>query len=416
MQRAARWPILVLGALALAACSPIDLLNATSPVSRTRAATDIPYASGERRQLDVYRPASTTDGPSPVIVFFYGGRWSGGQRGDYAFVGATLAEHGMAVVIPDYRVYPEVRFPAFVEDGARAVRWTRDNIARYGGDPDRIHVMGHSAGAHIAAMLALDRHYLDGRVDLAGMIGLAGPYDFLPLEAEDLRDMFGPPERFPASQPIEHARGDAPPMLLLHGLDDDTVWPKNSRNLAAAIRARGGRAETRFYQDISHAEIVGALSDVGDFLAPVRADVLAFIEQPVRGPQAAAVQSPWMLHAGSLATSPVTPGCKAGAPTTTWTGRDAPIERNRYSIGTCRVIGCCAMSSGNGGNGLARASISRAASSRMAWPEPPVTRVSVRRPSGWIVNATRTTPSIRRTRARRGYSLLRASSIWTRAR
>jgi len=214
------------------------------------------------------------------VVFFCGGRWSGGQRSDYAFVGAALAERGIVVVIPDYRIYPDVRFPAFVEDGARAVRWTGDHIARYGGDPGRIHVMGHSAGAHIAAMLALDRDYLDGRVDLAGMIGLAGPYDFLPLEAADLRDMFGPPERFPASQPIEFARGDAPPMLLLHGLDDDTVWPRNSRNLAAAIHARGGRVGTHFYDDINHAEIVGALSDIGDFLAPVRADVLAFIEKP----------------------------------------------------------------------------------------------------------------------------------------
>lgn len=273
----ARWLGFVLGALALAACSPIDLLNATSPVARTRVGVDIPYAAGERRQLDVYRPGASSDRAAPVVVYFYGGRWSGGQRGDYAFVGAALAERGIVVVIPDYRVYPQVRFPAFVEDGARAVRWTRDNIARYGGDPDRIHVMGHSAGAHIAAMLTLERDFLGDDVPLAGMIGLAGPYDFLPLESADLRDMFGPPERFPASQPIEYARGDAPPMLLLHGLDDDTVWPKNSRNLAAAIRAHGGRVDTRFYEDVSHAEIVAALSDLGDFLAPVRSDVVEFV-------------------------------------------------------------------------------------------------------------------------------------------
>jgi acetyl esterase/lipase len=283
MHRTARWPSLLLGVLALAACSPIDLLNATSPAARTRVAEDIPYASGERRTLDVYRPRSSPAAAAPVVVFFYGGRWSGGHRSDYAFVGAALAERGIVVVIPDYRVYPRVRFPAFVEDGARAVRWTRDHIAQYGGDPGRIYVMGHSAGAHIAAMLALDRNYLDGRVDLAGMIGLAGPYDFLPLEAEDLRDMFGPPERFPASQPIEYARGDAPPMLLLHGLDDDTVWPKNSRNLAAAVRAHGGRVDTRFYADINHAEIVGALSGLADFLAPVRNDVVDFVTRPLPG-------------------------------------------------------------------------------------------------------------------------------------
>lgn len=280
---ARRW-LVGLGALLLGGCSPIDLLNATSPVAETRVATDIPYAAGDRRRLDVYRPAAAETARAPVVVFFYGGRWSGGERGDYAFVGAALAEQGIVVVIPDYRVYPQVRFPAFVQDGARAVRWTREQISRYGGDPERIHVMGHSAGAHIAALLNLDPDYLGNDAPLAGMIGLAGPYDFLPLEADDLRDMFGPPARFPASQPIEYARGDAPPMLLLHGLDDDTVWPSNSRNLAAAIERRGGRVETRFYDDIGHAEIVGALSGLADFLAPVRAQVVAFIHngQPER--------------------------------------------------------------------------------------------------------------------------------------
>ncbi|MDX1609274.1 MAG: alpha/beta hydrolase [Halofilum sp. (in: g-proteobacteria)] len=266
------------GLLALAGCSAVDLLNVAAPVADTRTADEIAYGAGERRRLDVYGPPADAARPAPVVVFFYGGRWSRGERADYAFVGATLAAHGLVVVIPDYRLYPEVRFPAFVEDGAAAVRWTRDHIARFGGDPGRIYLMGHSAGAHIAVLLALDRRYLAGAAP-AGAIGLAGPYDFLPLEAADLRDLFGPPERFPRSQPIEYARGDAPPLLLLHGLDDDTVWPRNSRNLAAAVRARGGRAETRFYEDLGHAGIVGALSGPLDFLAPVRADVLAFIER-----------------------------------------------------------------------------------------------------------------------------------------
>lgn len=276
-------------ALALAGCSAVDLLNVAAPVADTRAAREIAYGEGERRRLDVYRPAADAARPAPVVVFFYGGRWSRGERADYAFVGATLAAHGLVVVIPDYRLYPEVRFPAFVEDGAAAVRWTREHVVRFGGDPGRIYLMGHSAGAHIAALLALDRQYLDGTRPPAGVIGLAGPYDFLPLEAPDLRDLFGPPERFPRSQPIEYARGDAPPMLLLHGLDDDTVWPRNSRNLAAAVRARGGRVETRFYEDLGHAAIVGALSGPLDFLAPVRADVLAFIgREPAPAARAAA--------------------------------------------------------------------------------------------------------------------------------
>jgi len=274
-----------LAALLIAGCSATDLLNATSPVARTRVAEGIAYASGERRRLDVYRPPAGGEGPAPVVVFFYGGRWSGGERADYAFVGAALAERGVVVVIPDYRVYPEVRFPAFVEDGAAAVIWTREHIHSLGGDPDAIHLMGHSAGAHIAALLALDRRYLGAEPAPTGMIGLAGPYDFLPLESGDLQTIFGPPERYPESQPIEHARGDAPPMLLLHGLDDDTVWPRNTRNLADAIRDRGGRVETHYHEGIDHAEIVGALSGLADFLAPVRDQVLEFVEG-TRAPRA----------------------------------------------------------------------------------------------------------------------------------
>ncbi len=291
LTRAGRRLLPALCALALPACSAVDLLNLAAPVAETRVARDLPYAGGERRRLDVYAPAGAAGGPAPVVVFFYGGRWSEGDRADYAFVGATLAEHGVVTVIPDYRLYPGVRFPAFVEDGAAAVRWTRDRIARFGGDPARIHLMGHSAGAHIAAMLALDRRFLEGmEPGIAGMIGLAGPYDFLPLEAGDLRDMFGPPERFEASQPIHYARGDAPPMLLLHGLDDTTVLPSNTRNLAAALRARGGRAETRLYPDVGHAEILGAVSGPLDFLAPVRADLLAFVAEAAPGGAADASQ------------------------------------------------------------------------------------------------------------------------------
>jgi len=277
--RSARASLLAACLLAVSGCSPVDLLNLAAPVKETRVARDLAYGDGERRRLDVYAPTAGV-AKAPVVVFFYGGRWRDGERADYAFVGATLADHGVVAVVPDYRLYPEVRFPAFVRDGAAAVRWTRANIARFGGDPAKIYLMGHSAGAHIATLLALDRRFLGGPArdgDIAGVIGLAGPYDFLPLQSEELRAIFGPPERFPRSQPIRYARGDAPPVLLLHGLDDTTVLPSNTRNLAAAIRAEGGSARTRLYPHISHAELLGAFSGPLEFLAPVRADVLAFI-------------------------------------------------------------------------------------------------------------------------------------------
>lgn len=281
------WPgtigaLAVVATLTLTGCSVLDVLNTAAPVSSTLAESGIAYGPRERQRLDVYRPAGTADGNAPVVVFFYGGRWSDGDRADYAFVGAALAEEGMVVVIPDYRLYPQVRFPAFVEDGARAVEWTHGNMERFGGDPESIYLLGHSAGAHIASLLALDPRYLDDGVQPAGMIGLAGPYDFLPLEAADLRTIFGPPERFSESQPIEYARGDAPPLYLLHGLEDETVRPGNSRNLAQAIRERGGRVETRFYESTGHAEIIGAIAGVTDFLAPVRADIVDFVHGRTR--------------------------------------------------------------------------------------------------------------------------------------
>jgi acetyl esterase/lipase len=175
-----------------------------------------------------------------------------------------------------------VRFPAFVEDAARAVRWAQLHAGRYGGDPERLFVMGHSSGAHLAALLALQPDYLKAaggdRAKLRGMIGLAGPYDFLPLTAPDLREMFGPPERFELSQPITFADGDNPPLLLLHGEDDENVGVHNTRNLASAVARAGGPVEAVIYPEMSHSWIVATLA------APLRArsDVLDRVADFVR--------------------------------------------------------------------------------------------------------------------------------------
>ena len=124
--------------------------------------------------------------------------------------------------------------------------------------------MGHSAGAYNAAMLATDESYLSAvggsRIWLSGMIGLAGPYDFLPVTDPDLKDMFGPPERYADTQPINHVDGRNPPLLLLHGENDESVWPKNTRNFAAKVRAAGGWVETVIYPKMSHGWIVATLS------------------------------------------------------------------------------------------------------------------------------------------------------------
>lgn len=232
--------------------------------------------------LDVYQPQRPRAG-APVVVFFYGGSWRNGERGWNAFVGRALARSGVLAVIPDYRKVPGVRFPAFVEDGARAVAWAHAHAAGYGGDPGRVHLMGHSAGAHIAALLGSDGDYLAALGlapdDLASVIGLAGPYDFLPIASRRLAEVFGPVDDHPASQPVNFVDGDEPPFLLLQGLDDSVVIPRNARRMAARLDAQGIGVELREYPDVGHPGILLALARPGRSSTPVLADVLAHLDR-----------------------------------------------------------------------------------------------------------------------------------------
>lgn len=269
-----------LAVCALAGCTGPQLLNAFTPSGGYRHAQGLAYDPARRLALDIYTPVGARR--EPVVVFFHGGRWTTGRAADFHFVGQALAAQGFVAVLPEVRHYPRARFPEFVEDAARAVRWTETQVARYGGDPDRLFVMGHSSGAHLAAMLALDARFLAAaggdRAKLKGMIGLAGPYDFLPLTDADLRDMFGPPERYELSQPVAFADGDNPPLLLLHGEDDTTVRARNTRSLAAAVQRAGGRVESHVYPEMSHGWIVATLA------APLRgrSDVLERVAGFVR--------------------------------------------------------------------------------------------------------------------------------------
>ncbi|TXH03841.1 MAG: alpha/beta hydrolase [Nevskiaceae bacterium] len=280
----------------LAGCSGLGVLNTLTTDDGYAVASNIPYDNDTGQSLDLYNIRGSRN--LPVVIFLYGGRWSQGSKDDFKFVGQALTSQGFITVIPDYRKYPQARFPTFVQDAAKAVKWTRDNIARYGGDPNRIFVMGHSAGAHIAAMLALNGDYLKAvggsRSWLKGMIGLAGPYDFLPLTAPDLRDLFGPPDRYEQSQPILFVDGKNPPLLLLHAEDDQTVLVKNTRNLARAVAAAGGPVETLIYPKVgcpafnSHSCILATIA------APLRrqSDVLAGITDFIRRRSGLAPQRP----------------------------------------------------------------------------------------------------------------------------
>ncbi len=276
----------LVAAALLGGCASQQVLNSLSSDDGFQLTENVPYDAATGLTLDVYRPAGP--GPAPVVVFFYGGRWSSGDKSEYKFVGQALASRGFVAVVPNLREYPAVRFPEFVNDGARAVRWARDNIANYGGNPQTLFIMGHSSGAHVSAMLALNGEYLKKagmqRLELKGMIGLAGPYDFLPITAPDLRDIFGPPEKFQYSQPIFFVDGKNPPLLLAHGRNDDVIFADNTLNLARAVSKAGGAVETVMYDNLSHSMIIGSLASYLRGRADVLDQIEDFIKRTISAP------------------------------------------------------------------------------------------------------------------------------------
>ncbi len=271
--------LLALAIVLLAACTPRFAAERWVLGDRTARTGELAYGADERQQLDVYRPYPTA-GRAPVVVFLYGGRWKYGSKDDYLLIGNAFARRGWITVIPNYRLHPQVLFPAWVEDGARAVRWTLENIARFGGDTSRIIVVGHSAGAHTVALLALDDRYLRtagvGRGTVKGFVSIAGPVDTT-WTAPDVQRLMGPPAGWPASYPWTHVATRQPPLLLMHGDADDVVTVGNSRRLVARITERGGCAPLRIYRGVGHVDIAIALGLPALVQAPVLDDLAWFV-------------------------------------------------------------------------------------------------------------------------------------------
>lgn len=271
-------------------CSPLSAINAFVPEDGHERAVDIAYGPEARQRLDVYKP-DNANGDKPVVVFLYGGSWKRGKRENYRFAGQAFASRGYVTVVPDYRTYPDVRFPAFVEDAAAAVAWVRKNITRYGGDPDRIVLAGHSAGAHIAALLAYDHHYLKAAgvpmASIAGLVGLAGPYYFDPLKYASLRPIFETAKRPDEARPVTFVMPGQAPSLLLHGKDDTTVWPKNSIELTKKLK--DSRVPVRLVQieDMGHVGILLALAEPFQEKDGVVDTIVDFIEKLPSRPTAA---------------------------------------------------------------------------------------------------------------------------------
>ncbi len=263
------------------ACSPLSLFATLSPKDPAMtSARDVAFGPDPRQRLDVYAPKGAR--VAPVVMFFYGGSWDTGRRQDYNWVGKALASRGFVTVIADYRLYPEVRFPGFLEDGALATRWAVDHAAQFGGDPTRIALVGHSAGAYNAAMLALDTRYLTAAgVDprrVKAFAGLSGPYDFLPLTDPIAIRTFGEAKDLPATQPTRFVRADAPATFLATGEKDTYVFPRNTVRLAKALREVGVTVEERHYPEVDHVNMVLALSRPLRGRAPVFEEMVAFLK------------------------------------------------------------------------------------------------------------------------------------------
>ena len=272
-----------LSSAALLGCSPAGLLNGASRIAgdpARLAASGVPFGPAPRLKLDVWVPSGRPSKKLPVVIFFYGGGWVAGARADYGFVGRAFAARGFVTIVADYRLVPQVRFPVFVEDAAQAVRWTRDHVAQFGGDPTRIHLSGHSAGAYLGAMLSLDPRYLRGVGVDPGSIRsaalLSGPYDFYPFTEQRGRDALGAWPRPAETQPVTFARGDAPPMLLMHGTADTVVQPRNSERLAAALSAAGATAALKMYPGKSHLDTIKSLSPLFRGTTSALADSVGF--------------------------------------------------------------------------------------------------------------------------------------------
>jgi acetyl esterase/lipase len=280
--------VLLLGAAATsvamtAARNPIAFLNRITPSSAYTLGADIAYGDLDRQMLDVYRPTAPRATPAPVVVFFYGGAWRSGNRRDYRFVGHALARAGFTVVLPDYRLAPDVTFPAFLEDGAKALRWVQDHITEYGGDPHQIFLMGHSAGAYNAMLLALDRRYTAAaRVDggsIRGVVGIAGPYNFA-LDDPFLQTLFGTAIDPRDTQPIRFAHFGGPPVLLVTGDADETVDAGNSRSMEQELEAAKSPVSLLEVPGLRHRAILLQLSPIWAPGGAVRNEIIRFLNHP----------------------------------------------------------------------------------------------------------------------------------------
>ena len=276
--------------LTISSCGYLGLYlaNSLAHFDNYTAIEDIAYGDHELNRLSVYTPEHK-DNNRATIIFFYGGCWGGCEtlnKEHYLFVAQALTARGFNVVIPDYRRHPEVKFNSIMHDASHAVEWVKAHIAKYGGDPNKLFLMGHSAGAHIAAMLTLNETYLkpDTYRSIKGFIGLAGPYDFMPFTDEYQFIVFSPVKNYPKTQPVNFVDGTEPPLLLLYGNEDSVVKPVNIESLTRTVQRKGGHVESHRYDGVNHIALLGALAIPYQAQDPILNDIVAFVSHSLENP------------------------------------------------------------------------------------------------------------------------------------
>ena len=258
--------------------SPFNIKEAMDGGVKKEA--DIAYADGQRKKLDIYQPEDLSE-PAPVVMFIYGGAWRAGDRFEYEFVGRALAANGFVVVVPDYRLWPEAKYPDFLDDNAQAMKWVEDNIAGYGGDNTRFFLAGHSAGAYNAVMLSLDgsfRQEYGTTMPIRAVAGLSGPYNFYPFEYGEVRETFGEAPNPEGTQPVNLITAETPPMFLASGDNDPIVRRQNTEVLAERLRGQGIWVTEKYYEGFGHLEPVIAMGMMWRWRMPVLKDVVEFFQ------------------------------------------------------------------------------------------------------------------------------------------
>ncbi len=269
-------------ALSVAACAPVSILNGITPASTFEKTKNVSYGdSSSGEVLDIYR-SEKPKADAPVLMFVHGGSWDSGNKDMYKFLAEGFTKSGYDIVLPNYRLYPDAKFPNFLEDNAKAVAHTSKAF------PGRsIVLMGHSAGGYNVLMLGLRDEYLKAAgVDLcasvAGIVGLAAPTGIVPLKSERLIEIF--PDRFTGDDAaLNNVSAPAPALFLGHGESDTSVYPQNSEALAEKVIARGGKATLKIYPGQSHTDVVKLLSRHFDDDATLKEDVVEFIDGLPKG-------------------------------------------------------------------------------------------------------------------------------------